>query len=311
MRAVNGVSFTVEREQTVGLVGESGSGKTVLALTTLGLTRSEDTEICGEILLDGTDLLTLPTSELRSIRGRRIAIVFQDPFASLHPLYRIGWQIGQALRAHERVSRRAAHARAIELLRSVGIASPEARVDAYPHELSGGMRQRVMIALALALGPDLMIADEPTSALDVTVQSRILELLAQLRDETGMALVLISHDLGVIAQHCDHVLVMYAGQIVERGPREVVIDAPVHPYTRGLLGSVPQIGRSRTAALRPIPGSPPDAVRLPPGCPFHPRCAHAERSCIERTPTLSTIGPEHLVACPVMAPPGDGTRKDP
>jgi peptide/nickel transport system ATP-binding protein len=304
VRAVNGVSLSLEAGRTTGLVGESGSGKTVLSLTMLGLTRPGGADISGEILLDGVDLLTLPSSELRSIRGRRIAMVFQDPLSSLHPLNRVGWQIAQALRAHARVSKKAARARAIELLRSVGIPGPEIRVDAYPHELSGGMRQRVMIAMALALGPDLLIADEPTSALDVTVQSRILELLAQLQETIGMALLLVSHDLSVVAEHCDEVVVMYAGRVVERGTSSAVIETPLHPYTRGLIGSTPHVDGPRLAALTPIPGSPPNAARLPGGCAFHPRCALARRSCAERVPTLTEVGPEHDVACPVTAPLG-------
>ena len=253
VRAVNDVSFSLDRGRTMGLVGESGSGKTVTALTILGLTRSEQTEIAGEVLLDGVDLVSLPESELRDLRGRRVGMVFQDPLSSLHPMYRIGWQIAEAVRAHERVSKKVAHAKAVELIRSVGIPSPDARVDAYPHELSGGMRQRVMIAMALALGPDLLIADEPTSALDVTVQSQILELLGRLQSETGMALLLVSHDLGVIAEQADEVVVMYAGRVVEQGTREEVIGAAIHPYTRGLLESIPHVDGPRMAQLTPIP----------------------------------------------------------
>ena len=199
-------------------------------------------------------------------------MVFQDPLSSLHPMYRVGWQIIEAIRGHEQVSKKAAQARAIDLLRSVGIASREERVDAYPHELSGGMRQRVIIAMGLALDPDLLIADEPTSALDVTVQLQILELLGHLRDEKGMALLLVSHDLGVIAEHADDVAVMYAGSIVEHGQSDTVIDAPLHPYTRGLLRSIPHVDGRRDSRLMPIPGTPPSPVRLPPGCAFHPRC---------------------------------------
>jgi len=304
VRAVNGVTLELDRGRTLGLVGESGSGKTVTALTTLGLTRSQDTTIAGQVLLDGVDLLPLPESALRAIRGRRLAMVFQDPLSSLHPMYRVGWQIDEAIRAHEKVSKRASRARTVELLRSVGIPSPEERVDAYPHELSGGMRQRVMIAMALALGPDLLIADEPTSALDVTVQSQILELLAELQHETGMALLLVSHDFGVISENADDVVVMYAGRVVEHGTRDEVIGAPIHPYTRGLLNSIPHIDGPRALELTPIPGAPPNAANLPPGCPFHPRCAHARASCAERVPMLSRGGSDHLVACPVMAPTG-------
>jgi peptide/nickel transport system ATP-binding protein len=301
VRAVNDVSLSLERGRTLGLVGESGSGKTVTALTMLGLTRSKSAEISGEISLDGLDLLKLSDSELRSVRGRRVAMVFQDPLSSLHPMHRVGWQIVEAIRAHERVGMKAARARAVELLRVVGIPSPEARVSAYPHELSGGMRQRVMIAMALALDPDVLIADEPTSALDVTVQSQILELLARLQDETGMALLLVSHDLGVIAEQTDDVAVMYAGRIVEHGPREVVIGLALHPYTRGLLSSIPHVDGPRTERLTPIPGSPPSAVQLPPGCAFHPRCALARASCTREVPALTTVGASHRIACPVVA----------
>jgi peptide/nickel transport system ATP-binding protein len=301
VRAVNDVTLALDRGRTLGLVGESGSGKTVTVLTILGLTRSANAEIAGEVLLDGVDLLRLPQSALREIRGRRVAMIFQDPLSSLHPMHRVGWQIVEAIRAHRRVSGKAAKARAVELLRSVGIPSPKARVDAYPHELSGGMRQRVMIAMALALDPDLLIADEPTSALDVTVQSQILELLARLQDETGMALLLVSHDLGVIAEQTDEVAVMYAGRIVEHGPGEVVIGSPLHPYTRGLLASIPHIDRPRTERLTPIPGSPPSAVRLPPGCAFHPRCPLARASCRIEVPALAPVEPGHRIACPVVA----------
>ncbi len=302
VEAVNGVTFSLERGRTLGLVGESGSGKTVTALTILGLTRSDDAEIGGAILLDGVDLLTLGGSELRGVRGRRIAMVFQDPLSSLHPMHRVGWQIAEAIRAHERVGRKAARARVVELLRDVGIPSPSERADAYPHELSGGTRQRVMIAMALALGPDLLIADEPTSALDVTVQAQILDLLARLQQDTGMALVLVSHDLGVIAEHADEVVVMYAGRVVEQGRREEVIGAAVHPYTRGLLGSITSIDGPRAALLTPIPGSPPSAMHLPSGCAFHPRCEHAIPSCVENVPPLAHHRGTHDVACPVVAP---------
>ena len=311
VRAVNDVSLSLDRGRTTGLVGESGSGKTVTAMTILGLTRSEQTEIAGEVLLDGVDLVSLPEPQLRDVRGRRVAMVFQDPLSSLHPMYRVGWQIAEAIRAHERVSKKAARARAVELLRSVEIPSPDARVDAYPHELSGGMRQRVMIAMALALGPDLLIADEPTSALDVTVQSQILELLGRLQSETGMALLLVSHDLGVIAEQADEVVVMYAGRVVEQGTRDEVIGAAIHPYTRGLLESIPHVDGPRMAQLTPIPGSPPNAVDLPPGCAFHPRCPYARASCAERVPALSRVGPDHRVACPVMAPTGPPTTDKP
>jgi peptide/nickel transport system ATP-binding protein len=301
VRAVNDVSLSLDRNRTLGLVGESGSGKTVTALTMIGLTRSRNAEIDGEVLFDGVDLLRLSNDDLRSFRGRRVAMVFQDPLSSLHPMHRVGWQIAEAIRAHERASKSAARARAVELLRSVGIPSPRARVDAYPHELSGGMRQRVMIAMALALGPDLLIADEPTSALDVTVQAQILELLARLQEEMGMAMILVSHDLGVIAEETDEVAVMYAGRIVEHGPGEVVLDSPLHPYTRGLLGSIPHVDGPRTARLTSIPGMPPSAVRLPEGCAFHPRCPLVRPSCQRNVPSLLPVGRDHRIACPVVA----------
>ncbi len=300
VQAVNDVQLTLERGQTLGLVGESGSGKTVTSLTVLGLTRSPATEISGQILLDGVDLVALPEDELRDIRGRRVAMVFQDPLSSLHPMHRIGWQMVEAIQAHEKVRKKAARARAVELLRVVGIPSPEERVDAYPHELSGGMRQRVMIAMALALDPDLLIADEPTSALDVTVQSQILELLAKLQEEKGMALLIVSHDLGVIAERTDEIAVMYGGRIVEQGTSDAVIERPMHPYTRGLLASIPHVDGPRSDRLTPIPGAPPSGVNLPPGCAFHPRCSLARPSCRERVPELEQVGANHRIACPVV-----------
>jgi len=313
VRAVNGVSLELEPGMTVGVVGESGSGKTVTALTVLGLTRSPETAISGAVVLDGVDLLGLSESDLRDIRGRRIAIVFQDPLSSLHPMHRVGWQITEAIRAHERIGRRAARARVVELLRSVEIPSPGERADSYPHELSGGMRQRVMIAMAIALGPDVLIADEPTSALDVTVQSQILELLARLQEEQSMALILISHDLGVIAEETDEVAVMYAGRIVERGPGETIIHSPRHPYTCRLLESIPHIDAPRAERLTPIPGSPPSGVHVPSGCAFHPRCGLSRLSCERDVPTLQAVGPGHRIACPIVAedPSLDPTRSAP
>ncbi len=252
------------------------------------------------MLFDGRDLLGMSNSELREIRGRRIAMVFQDPLSSLHPMYRIGWQMVEAIQAHERIGKQAARERAIDLLRDVGIPGPAERIDAYPHELSGGMRQRVMIAMAIALDPDLLIADEPTSALDVTVQSQILALLTGLRDKKGMALVIVSHDLGVIAEQTDSIAVMYAGRIVEQGQSDQVMEAPLHPYTQGLLASIPHVDRPRSERLSPIPGSPPSGVALPPGCAFHPRCQLARSSCRERIPLLAPVGADHSIACPVV-----------
>ncbi|MFN8224544.1 MAG: ABC transporter ATP-binding protein [Gaiellales bacterium] len=297
VKAVDGVSFSLDRGRTIGLVGESGSGKSVLTLTLSGLTRSPTTEISGEIFFAGRDLAAEPTSELRPLRGKRIAMIFQDPLSSLHPFYRVGWQIGEAIGAHERASARARRTRAIELLRRVRIPDPAARVDAYPHELSGGMRQRVMIAMALALGPELLVADEPTTALDVTVQAQILELLADLQDEHGTAIVLISHDFGVVAELAHEIAVMYAGRIVERGSRDAILGAPEHPYTIGLLDSIPRLDAARGEELSPIPGFPPNLVDKIAGCAFGPRCRFAQTTCAEVTPPLVERGADHLSAC--------------
>ena len=246
VRAVDGVSLAVDRGRTLGVVGESGSGKSVTALTVMGLTRLPNATISGEVLLDGVDLLGLTGDDLRRVRGKRVAMIFQDPLSSLHPLYTIGWQIVEAIQAHERVSEKAARARALEGLREVGIPNAPDRLSSYPHELSGGMRQRVMIAMALVLDPEILIADEPTTALDVTVQAQILDLVRELQAEHGTAVVLITHDLGVIAETADEVAVMYAGRVAELGPLTGVIDHPEHPYTWGLLQSVPSTEASRS-----------------------------------------------------------------
>jgi peptide/nickel transport system ATP-binding protein len=297
VRAVDGVSLSLDAGETVGVVGESGSGKSVTALTVMGLTRAPNAEVRGRVLLDGVDLLELPAAELQRIRGRRVAMVFQDPLSSLHPFYRVGRQISEAIQAHERVSRRAARARAIEVLREVGIPSPERRVDAYPHELSGGMRQRVMIAMALVLDPDVLVADEPTTALDVTVQAQILELIEALQAEHGTAVVLITHDLAVVAEVADAVIVMYAGRVAERGPIAAVLERPEHPYTWGLLQSIPRLDEPRGRRLRPIAGLPPSLVRVPGGCPFHPRCPYVLERCPVEVPPLLDSDAGHAVAC--------------
>ena len=297
VHAVDGVSLAVDRGRTLGVVGESGSGKSVTALTVMGLTRLPSATITGEVLLDGVDLLAMPVDELRRVRGQRVAMIFQDPLSSLHPLYKIGWQIVEAIQAHERVSEKAARARALEALREVGIPNALDRLESYPHELSGGMRQRVMIAMALVLDPEILIADEPTTALDVTVQAQILDLVRELQAEHGTAVVLITHDLGVIAETADAVAVMYAGRVVELGPLTGVIDHPEHPYTWGLLQSLPSAESSRSAHLHPIEGSPPSLISVPSGCPFHPRCPYVMDVCPREEPALAPTTPNHTVAC--------------
>ena len=301
VRAVEGTSLSVERGRTLGIVGESGSGKSVSALTVMGLTRNPNATIEGSVLFDGIELLHASEEQLRQIRGKRIAMIFQDPMSSLHPLYKVGWQIVEAIRAHENVSKRAARRRAIDALREVGIPSAAERVDSYPHELSGGMRQRVMIAMALVLDPDLLIADEPTTALDVTVQAQILDLIRALQEEHGTAVVLITHDLGVVAETADEVAVMYAGRIAEHGPLEDVLEAPEHPYTWGLLESVPRLGAPRDEPLHPISGRPPSLIHVPSGCPFHPRCPYAFDACPRVEPELIESQPGHEVACHLAA----------
>jgi peptide/nickel transport system ATP-binding protein len=295
VKAVDGVSLSVDRGQTLGIVGESGSGKSVTALTIMGLTRLANAMVEGRVLLDGRDVLTLPSDELRRVRGKRVAMIFQDPLSSLHPLYRVGAQIVEAIQAHENVSERAARRRALEALAEVGIPSPAERLDSYPHELSGGMRQRVMIAMALVLDPEVLIADEPTTALDVTVQAQILDLIRALQREHGTAVVLITHDLGVVAEMADEVAVMYAGRVAERGSLADVLERAQHPYTWGLLQSLP--GASPTERLQPIKGSPPSLLDVPSGCPFHPRCPHAFAPCAEVVPALRESDPGHADAC--------------
>jgi peptide/nickel transport system ATP-binding protein len=306
LRAVDGISFAVARGRTLGLVGESGSGKSVTALAAMGLLPADGARVAGRVLLDGEELLGAPAERLRALRGAAIAMVFQDPLSALHPLLRVGAQVAEAVRAHGAVSRAAARARALELFELVGIPDATRRIDAYPHELSGGMRQRAMIAIALANEPRVLIADEPTTALDVTVQAQILALLGRLRDELGMAMVLISHDLGVVAGAADEIAVMYAGRIVERAPAAELFTAPQHPYTWGLLTSTPSIDAPRGAALVPIPGRPPSLVHLPPGCNFHPRCPYARPAHQRLDPPLEALDGEHEVACLL---PADARRE--
>jgi oligopeptide/dipeptide ABC transporter ATP-binding protein len=296
VRAVRGVSWMLDPGETLGIVGESGSGKSVTSLAVMGLLPGS-ARVSGSVRFRGKELLGLSDDALSGVRGKGIAMVFQDPMTSLNPVYTVGYQIAETIRAHHELSKQAARERAIELLDIVGIPSPQQRVDNYPHELSGGMRQRVVIAIAMANDPDVIIADEPTTALDVTVQAQILEALEKATDETGAALLLITHDLGVIAGHTDRVGVMYAGRLVETGAVEDIFYEPRMPYTLGLLGSLPRMDR-RGDRLTPITGSPPSLLNLPPGCPFTPRCPMAADICDEQEPPLrerSTGG--HLAAC--------------
>jgi peptide/nickel transport system ATP-binding protein len=303
VHAVDGITYEVQAGQTLGVVGESGSGKTVSALTILGLTRARNTRVSGRILFQGRDLLSATADEMRHIRGNEIAMIFQDPLSSLHPFYRIGWQLVEAITAHRDVPRQEARDRAIELLRLVGIPDPASRVDAYPHEFSGGMRQRAMIAMALANDPKLLIADEPTTALDVTVQAQILALLERLQRELGMAIIFITHDLGVVAEMASAIAVMYAGRIVETAPTRQLFAAPQHPYTWGLLRSIPSLEGRRGEELVPISGRPPSLIHRPSGCHFHPRCPYVQPDHKRIDPQLQQVpgAPEHFVAC-LLAP---------
>ena len=296
---VDRVSFTVAPAEVLCIVGESGCGKTITARSLIGLNRGDRRfALSGKIRFEGRDLLTLDEAEMRTIRGAKIAMIFQNPMTSLNPLHRIGAQIGEALQMHMPMAPRTARARAIELLAEVGIPNPTVRVDDYPHQFSGGMRQRAMIALALACRPSVLIADEPTTALDVTTQKQILALLLRLRDEFGMSIVLITHDLGVVAEIADRVLVMYAGQCVEIGTVQSLFTAPQHPYSAGLLASMPAANRVRTALLPSIPGAPPLLTEgRPSGCTFRPRCVHAFVHCIEAPPLQPSEGASHLSRC--------------
>jgi oligopeptide/dipeptide ABC transporter ATP-binding protein len=299
--AARGVSFAVEQGRTLGIVGESGSGKSVTLRSLIGLVPPPGLVVAGEVRWRGRDLLRVPARELRRIRGREISMIFQDPTSSLNPVFTIGDQIAETLRVKLGASRREARAQAVELLDHVGIPAAASRLAAYPHELSGGMRQRVMIAIAVACRPALLLADEPTTALDVTIQDQILALLAELQQEYRMALVLVSHDLGVVAEACDSVVVMYAGHVVEEAPAERLFAAPAHPYTRGLMRALPTLEprrRGERGRLEQIPGQPPDLAALPAGCPFRPRCPYAREACAEVPMTLEPAAGGHLTACP-------------
>ena len=297
VRAVDGVDLTIGEGETVGLVGESGSGKSVTARSIMRLVpRPPGRYAGGRILFRGRDLLVLPEREMRQIRGGRISMIFQDPMTFLNPVYTAGEQVAEAIRLHQSASRSAAREETINLFRLVGIPNPEERYEAYPHQLSGGLRQRVMIAIALSSRPDLLIADEPTTALDVTIQAQILALLKDLQAQLGMSILLITHDLGVVAETCDRVAVMYAGRIVERAAVETLFDDPQHPYTAGLIAAIPRTDLP-DAPPRPIEGSPPDLIHPPAGCRFHPRCAFREGVCRTEDPALRAVAADHVSAC--------------
>ena len=304
VKAVDGVSFSLERGRTLGIVGESGSGKSVTSMGIMGLHQGSNAQITGHIGLDGEELVGAPAARIRDLRGNKMAMIFQDPLSSLHPYYRVGDQIVEAYRIHNDVSKQAARRHAIDLLGRVGIPQPEVRVDDYPHQFSGGMRQRVMIAMALCNDPELLIADEPTTALDVTVQAQILDLISDLQAEFGSAVIIITHDLGVVAELSDDIVVMYAGRPVEYGTTVDIFGQPSHPYTWGLLASMPRIDRDRTTRLVPIPGTPPSLIRVPSGCPFHPRCRYASQTggrSQKDVPPLREVTPGHLSACHLTA----------
>jgi peptide/nickel transport system ATP-binding protein len=298
VRAVDGVSFELERGKVLGIVGESGSGKSVTAMTLLGLTRDVNAHFEGEVLYKGTDLLRVSESEMQQYRGAELGMIFQDPMTSLNPVYRIGEQIVEAIRTHETIDKRGAKKRAVELLRQVGIPNPETRVDDFPHQFSGGMRQRAMIAMALSCNPDILIADEPTTALDVTIQAQIIELISRLKDDFNSAVILITHDLGVVADIADEIVVMYAGRVVERATTRELFYNPQMPYTWGLLGSIPRLDRPRPERLHSIKGSPPSLINAPPGCRFRPRCPHAFEKCTEEPALESHVqDAAHLDRC--------------
>ena len=296
-KVIEEVSFSVDHGRTLGLVGESGCGKSVTAMSIIRLLPSPPSQVeSGQVIFDGQDLLKLDDGAMRKIRGNRIGMIFQEPMTSLNPTFSIGFQIGEVLRLHRGLGQRQARDRCVELLNMVGIGSPAARIDQYPHQLSGGLRQRVMIAMAIACGPVLLIADEPTTALDVTIQAQILDLLVRLQKDLDMSILMITHDLGVVAEFCDHVVVMYAGMIAEKAPVDQIFEQPRHPYTRGLLVSVPQIGNKRTY-LPTIPGMVPGIGERPKGCYFAKRCEHAIDVCWHTIPPLDGQGTENRLAC--------------
>jgi oligopeptide/dipeptide ABC transporter ATP-binding protein len=300
VKSVDGLSFQLERGRTLGIVGESGSGKSVTSLGILGLHNRRNADVSGEIWLDGKEIVGASQAEVRRLRGRNMAMIFQDPLSSMHPFYTVGHQIIEAYRVHNDVSKAVARKHAIDMLGKVGIPKPDQRVDDYPHQFSGGMRQRAMIAMALSCDPELLIADEPTTALDVTVQAQILDLIRDLQEEFNSAVIMITHDLGVVAELSDDILVMYAGRAAEYASVEDAFHQPLHPYTWGLLGSMPRLDRVRSERLLPIEGSPPSLINVPSGCAFHPRCPYAglngDKSTTER-PELIEVEPGHKAAC--------------
>jgi len=306
VKAVDGVSYSLERGRTLGIVGESGSGKSVTSLAVMGLHHGSSAQISGHIRLDGEELVGAPPARVRELRGDKMAMIFQDPLSSLHPYFSVGSQIVEAYRVHHpEATKKQARQRAVDMLGRVGIPEPSARVDDYPHQFSGGMRQRVMIAMSLCNDPELLIADEPTTALDVTVQAQILDLIHDLQSEFGSAVVMITHDLGVVAELSDDILVMYAGRVAEYGSAADIFGQPGHPYTWGLLASMPRMDRERLTRLVPIPGTPPSLIRVPSGCPFHPRCRYGHlnggRSETEVPELRATEETGHLVACHLTA----------
>ncbi len=297
VHAVIDVSFSVCECEVLAIVGESGSGKSVTSLSVMGLLQPPGRVIEGEVLYRGRDLLKLSKNEMRQIRGDQISMIFQEPMTSLNPVFTIENQLTESIRTHMKLDKKAARARAVDMLRLVGIPSPEKRIRDYPHQMSGGMRQRVMTAMALSCHPQLLIADEPTTALDVTIQAQILDLIKRLRKELGTAVILITHDLGVVAGMCDRIAVMYAGLIVESAPAGRLFADPRHPYTLGLLRSIPRLDGERKRRLVPVEGMPPDLLRLPQGCPLLPRCGFAVERCREENPPLRAVAPDHEAAC--------------
>jgi oligopeptide transport system ATP-binding protein len=298
VKAVDGISFELARGETLGIVGESGSGKSVTALSILKLIPDPPGKIVsGEIYLDGMDIVALKEKEMQQVRGNEIAMIFQDPMTSLNPVFTIGNQIMETIMLHQRLNKKVAREKTVELLRSVGIPNPEQRIDGYPHQFSGGMRQRAMIAMALSCNPKILIADEPTTALDVTIQAQILQLMNEIKERTNSSIIIITHDLGVIAEMADNIIIMYGGMVVEYSDVNTIFYNSHHPYTWGLLRSIPRLDEVKRERLIPIPGIPPSLIHVPPGCPFSPRCRYAKDVCFKVTPELKNIGRFHKVAC--------------